>query len=517
MRCDIKPLVKSAFIITFFAVITRALGFLYRIFLSRELGAESLGIYQIVLSVFAVLITLTSSGLPVTVSRMTAALNDDKDSRARDRTVTAAAAISLVLSLSISVLILLFRHVLGFLFADPRCMPVFLVLLPAFVASSFYSAFRGGLWGRKQFFSHSLIEFAEEVIIVLAGITLLKGLDGLMPPYMSAAAAVSIAYALSAALTVIIYLKRGGKISRFKGHVSPLIKSSAPVTGVRLASCILSSLIAIVLPSRLAASGLSAPQSLALFGVMAGMVLPLLFLPGTFTGSVAMVLVPEIAETSKSGNKAKLRHRIDSAFNFATAVSCIVIPAYIACGKQFSEALYNNAEVGSLLVNSTLLMFPLSVSGISSTILNSLGMEKTSFLSFLAGAVLLVLCIWILPQFIGIYAMTVGYLFSMMLSLTLNIAALRRHTGMSFAFLKNCLVMAGFGLLSGGLAYFTRVLLERVTSGFFAASAGMALCMTVSFTLAACFGILDVSAIRFRRKQSPPKRKTSSKALTSRA
>lgn len=43
-----KQIVKAAALLTGFSVLTRAVGFLYRIYLSRTLGAEYLGIYQIV-------------------------------------------------------------------------------------------------------------------------------------------------------------------------------------------------------------------------------------------------------------------------------------------------------------------------------------------------------------------------------------------------------------------------------------------------------------------------------------
>ena len=65
-----KALYKSAIIVTIFSVAERFLGFVYRIFLSRNLGAEGVGIYQVALSVFGVLITITASGIPITVSRL---------------------------------------------------------------------------------------------------------------------------------------------------------------------------------------------------------------------------------------------------------------------------------------------------------------------------------------------------------------------------------------------------------------------------------------------------------------
>ena len=74
-----KSLFKTVFIIMFFSALTRLAGFLFRIYLSRKLGAESLGIYQISFSIFMVLLTIIASGLPLIVSRMTAKFNTQKN------------------------------------------------------------------------------------------------------------------------------------------------------------------------------------------------------------------------------------------------------------------------------------------------------------------------------------------------------------------------------------------------------------------------------------------------------
>ena len=59
-------------IITVFNALDRALGFLFRIYLSREMGAESMGVYQVASSVFMALLTFITSGIPLVVSKSTA-------------------------------------------------------------------------------------------------------------------------------------------------------------------------------------------------------------------------------------------------------------------------------------------------------------------------------------------------------------------------------------------------------------------------------------------------------------
>ena len=65
-----KSFFKTVALVSVFSVSEKFLGFLYRIFLSRTIGAEGVGLYQVALSVFGLFYTVACSGIPVTVSRL---------------------------------------------------------------------------------------------------------------------------------------------------------------------------------------------------------------------------------------------------------------------------------------------------------------------------------------------------------------------------------------------------------------------------------------------------------------
>ena len=94
-----KSLFKTVATITFFAIITRVLGFFFRIYLSRMLGPEALGIYQISISVFFVLLTFVASGMPLVVSKITARLYAKQDKKTEGSLVSVSLIISIITSL----------------------------------------------------------------------------------------------------------------------------------------------------------------------------------------------------------------------------------------------------------------------------------------------------------------------------------------------------------------------------------------------------------------------------------
>ena len=63
---------KGTLILTIAGLMSRFLGFFYKVFLAQALGAEGMGIYQLIFPVFAVCHALTTSGMETSISRFTA-------------------------------------------------------------------------------------------------------------------------------------------------------------------------------------------------------------------------------------------------------------------------------------------------------------------------------------------------------------------------------------------------------------------------------------------------------------
>ena len=124
-----NKVIVSASIVTGLSVAERFLGFLYRIVLSRLLGAEGLGIYQIALSLFGLFAVVGSGGIPVTVSRIISKSKAEQDERGEHRAVSAGITACLLLTLPFCLLLGVFGGKIPFLFSDGRAFPVFRILL----------------------------------------------------------------------------------------------------------------------------------------------------------------------------------------------------------------------------------------------------------------------------------------------------------------------------------------------------------------------------------------------------
>lgn len=114
-------LYKTTAQVTFFSTVEKTLSFIYRIVLSRTIGAEGLGIYQIALSVFSVLLTAASSGVPVTVSRLITKQNALGNTAGKSAVVTAGIVSTLLFTVPVCAIIFGGRKFSGCCF--PTALP----------------------------------------------------------------------------------------------------------------------------------------------------------------------------------------------------------------------------------------------------------------------------------------------------------------------------------------------------------------------------------------------------------
>ena len=217
-----KKLFGAIFVLTSFSVLTRALGFFFRIYLSRVVGAESLGVYQIAFSVFMVLETMVSSGIPVVISKKTA-----ENSQNSSHLVSAGLVIGSIVALVLCAFIFLFKSIFSSIFTDERCMGILFLLLPSLVFSSVYSVMRGNFWGNKKFFFVSFTEFFEQVSRIALSVLFLGVLNFSLDKVFLASISYTISCVVSSILVFFIYIKGGGKFSSPKGQIKPLLKISS--------------------------------------------------------------------------------------------------------------------------------------------------------------------------------------------------------------------------------------------------------------------------------------------------
>ncbi len=422
----IKNLTKTVAYVTLFSIIERVLGFIYRIYLSRTILSEGVGLYQIALTIFGLLLTITSSGIPITVSRMMTRFKTENNKPMINSTISAGIFLCLALSIPIVIILFVFKKNFSFIFSDPRCMNILMIILPGLILTSVYAVIRGSFWGNKDFLPYSLIELLEETVMLVVGVILINRATSMLDGVTKAAWAVLASYIFSFITACIVFFIKKGKFSSPFKTLPSLVSSSLPITSMRTATSLINSIIAVLLPERLIAAGLSNSQAIAQFGTAFGMAIPILFMPSTLIGSLAVVLVPELSENFYKKQTKTLKHNIERALKFSIFIACIIIPVLISFGKNLGVFFYNSPDAGKYLKYSAVTMLPMSISMISTSMLNSMNLEKKTLLYYLFGASFMMVCIYFLPHYIGIYSLMIGFFGQFFITALLNVYILRK-------------------------------------------------------------------------------------------
>ncbi len=476
-----------------------------------------MGLYQVALSLFAVFLTVGTGGIPVTVSRLISKSKAENNPQGERRAVAAGIALSLLLTLPFVLLFEFFPSLSSPLLADERTIPVFRILLLGLCFSSIYAVFRGSFWGNKQFLLPSVLEIAEESVMVIAGVLLLKNVSSPTQGANLASWAVVISYLFSFTASTLCFFFRGGKLSQPKDTLKPLFNASLPITSVRTGSSLIASAVAVLLPVMLMRAGASEKEALTLFGVLSGMAIPVLFIPSTVIGSLSLVLVPELSEDYYRKNTKRLYQNIARGLVVSFLVACFLTPFFYAVGEELGMLAFSEPLAGKFIRAGCPILLPMSLTMISTGMLNSMGHEKQTFLFYFIGEGIMLLCIWLLPPLCGGYAYLVGMGASFVVTALCNLIYLRKKCKGLYEQMKKDKGVCGlFTLLKGGICVLPLSLVGRLFFALFSRFCGTFLAVlfaaTALFLLTAALwwglGILPV-------KKWVKNRKTKKKTLLS--
>lgn len=445
---------KSCAQVTTFSIIEKAISFIYRVVLSRSIGAEGLGIYQICLSVFSVFLTVSATGIPVTVSRLIAKNSATGKPYAKHAVVTSGILCSLIFTVPAVLFLLFGKGLYAFLFPDKSYVNIFLILLPGLVLTSIYAVIRGSFWGNKQFLPYSIIELAEDAVMVVCGCILIAFTHTAEGGAKACVIAVLISYVFSFIVSLFWYFFTGGKLVKPKGQFKQLLSAALPVTAMRTSTSVLNSCVAMFLPALLSfACGYSDSESLAIYGAVLGMSVPVLFIPSPLISSIAVVVAPQMSENYYSKREDLLKRDIEKTLKSSVLIATILIPVLFTQGKDIGLFLYDNALSGEIISRFSFMTLPMCLSMITTTVLNSMHYEIKTLIYYFIGAGAMLICLFGLTHFWGIYAYMVGVTLNFIITALLNLRLLKKNCPrINYGkYAMRCVIICVFACIFGNL------------------------------------------------------------------
>lgn len=338
-----SSLKKQALTLTLANAYTRALGFALRLITARLMGAQALGVMEMSSSAVMLAITPVTAGVPTAISRLTA----QKDA---DEAAVLRAGLSLVkrLTLILTPTLLLLSPAIAWLLGDMRTLPALLTSTPLIALLGLCAVYSGWFYGRNDAATPALNECVEQTVRCLLAFLLLFTLTN---RNVAMTAALPNIAEVAAGVTVwLLFQRKSPRLSARPVSVPlrrEIILLTAPTTAARLCQTALRALNAVLLPVCLRRSGLSAEAATAQFGLLNGMAMPMLMLPGIVTGAICMVATPAVSRQEKQ--QSRLKKTMRQLLLSAAAVGSIAAISLFLGADFISTHLFHEPALAPLL------------------------------------------------------------------------------------------------------------------------------------------------------------------------
>lgn len=396
---------ESAMLLTGVNLFSQLLGFAYRVWLSRLVSPVGLGVYQLVMPVYSVVMSLCVSGLTVAVSRLTAThLAKGRPDEVR-RTVRMCLMGYIGLMLAVSLAVIPFSDAISVYFlGDARTRMGLLLLLPCMLLTGWENVHKNFFYGAKNVVPPAIAEIAEQCSRVAAVLGLLLWLRPLYEEEQVAliVTGMIISEILSASLLTVLYRKKMSKmtaertVSRAeKGAVRAVAVIAAPVALSNVVGNLIGSVNSVMIPGRLILSGMAPEQSLSAYGVAFGMTMPLLSLPMAFIVAVSLTAMPRLSEAAALGDSAEVRKRALQATLAATAVIFPATALLIPFGQPIAQALFRNPQAGQFMAPLAVAMLFNCYEYVFGCMLNGLGRQRQTAFGYILTGLIQLLLTWV--------------------------------------------------------------------------------------------------------------------------
>ncbi len=358
MRKKRKKLILNALLLTISTMTFGLVNMIFRVYLSNKIGAEGMGIFQLIMSINVVASTLAISGIRVTITRLVAE-ELGKGNYGKIKSIVSKGFIYTLFFGTITALLLYnsAEFISNVWIKDSRAIMALKILAFSMPFVGICCCFAGYFYGVRKVMKSVTSDIVEVftmmlIICLFVGKFIPLGLDYTCALVSIGMTAGSI---LSAMYSYLLYLfekkRKSVSISSLNNKCSLLDISSIslPIAFSAYVQTSLRTAEDILIPNALRLYGSSNESSIAIFGMIKGMVMPILNFPSIFLASFSTLIIPEIAESNALHKNKRVNYIISKVFKFTLLIALFATGLFMIFSKELGIAIYNNAESGFMM------------------------------------------------------------------------------------------------------------------------------------------------------------------------
>ena len=436
---DKDNFLKNSFLLIASNVTTGILSFIFNIYLSKVLGAEGMGLYNLVMPIYNLFICLMTAGIVASISKLTAVYTQKREHNNIVKTIRVVSLFNISWAFLIGIIVFFSAPLIGkYGVNDVRTIDAIRVICPAMVCIAISNILKGYFYGTSKITVPAIIDIFEKAmrIVIVSLLIFLANAQTLESMVTLATVALCIGEFQSLFFLLIYYKYSINKMpashekteSRFQ-LLFDVVIISIPLLINGFLTNILGTLSTLIVPRRLIVSGFSYAEALSMIGRYNGMALSIITIPLIVVATINTLLIPDLSQTLVLGKQYEASLRIKKIIKFAfllgisSTVICNVIPD--ALGQMF----YGRNDLGSYLRFASLtapILFPaVTMFGI----LNGLNRQSIILRNSLIEAIIELICLYIFTAIpsINIFGYSLTMFIACTIGLILNMYEVNKH------------------------------------------------------------------------------------------
>ncbi len=436
MKLDRSSTLYATLLLTGTGLCSQILGFFYRIALSRMIGAETMGLYQLIMPVYSVLLSIASVGLTTAVSTLTAEYHALHRPGAIHQTLRRCLGFFVLLIVPLGIIVIAASDAISvYLLGDARTRLGLMLLIPCLFLTGVENLHKHTFYGSGNVRPAALTELCEQVIRATAVLGLLVLFLPQNPERTVGliVAGMVICEVFSAISLVILFRRHMGRRQTDLGPAvtgQRIASIALPVGFTALLGNLMSSISSVLIPQRLVAGGMAVSEAMSSFGVLCGMTIPLLNMPAALISAMCLIMVPKLAESVALKDQRGLHRRLDRAM---LATSVLMMPAtalLVVIGPSLGNLLFGDPRVGNYMLPLAAGLLLCCYQSVLACALNGVGRQGAAARNALISDVVQVGFTWYtvaLPG-VGLKGYVAGFVISAAAGLILNLICVIRTT-----------------------------------------------------------------------------------------
>ncbi len=440
--------IKNAVILTVSSLILRFAGIIFKVYITRLIGSEGVGLYQLVFSFYMLASTFATSGISTAVTRL---VTEEMALGSRKGTLQifhrSVQLTLIVAAISVATVFFGAEFIAKTVIGDIRALPALKILPFSLPFMGVSSCIRGYFIAKRQVTPNALTQIFEQAVRIGAVLLLVKKFitKGLAAACGAVLLGDTVAEALSCAVLYLCYLRNKKSLSSLKGRANPpfgvireLSRIALPITSGRYLNTALRTAENVLVPKNLSRYPYSGTNALSQFGMIKGMALPILLFPSTLLNSVSTLLIPEISEAVAKNMHSTLKRLTAKVLGLTVIMSIIFGLVFFLFGEKIGMLIYGSEDVGILIVALSPIVPFMYLDSVSDGILKGLDQQAFTFRTAVSDSTIRIILILCLLPISGMKGFIGIMYFSNLLTCFLNVRRLCRVSGVKFKdFLQN--------------------------------------------------------------------------------